>query len=77
MQRNNNLQHYAEMPAPKRRKAGKRIQISVQKLIEHRQVKIKNHTKDVDLSLLKHLKDFSGKNINVGFLLPICSISHK
>lgn len=65
MQRNNNLQHYAEMPAPKQRKAGKRIQISVQKLVEQRQVKIKSHTKDVDLSLLKHLKDFSGKNINV------------
>lgn len=65
MQRNNNLQHYAEMPAPKQRKTGKRIQISVQKLVEQRQVKIKSHTKDVDLSLLKHLKDFSGKNINV------------
>ncbi len=65
MQRNNNLQHYAEMPAMKQRKIGKRVQISVQKLVELRQIKIKNHTKDVDLSLLKHLKDFSGKNINV------------
>ena len=65
MQRNNNLQYYAEMPALKQGKTGKRIQISVQKLVEQRQVKIKSHTKDVDLSLLKHLKDFSGKNINV------------
>ncbi|MBO7200301.1 MAG: site-specific integrase [Bacteroidales bacterium] len=65
MYTNNCLQRRNEMPAVKERKTHKRNQISVQGLIELRQTKIKNHTADVDLSLLKHLKNFYGKDIKV------------
>ena len=65
MQRNLNLQRHAAMPATKQKNVHKHTLISVQKLVELRQTKIKNHTQDVDLSLLKHLKNFSGKDINI------------
>ena len=61
MYTNNCLQCRNEMPAVKERKTHKRNQISVQGLIELRQTKIKNHTADVDLSLLKHLNFFMEK----------------
>ena len=48
----------------KPRNARKHNQISIQELVQLRQTKIKNHTQDVDLSLLKHLKAFAGKEVN-------------
>ena len=53
-----------EILATKQRKVRNHKQIPLHKLIELRQSKIKNHTKDVDLSLLKHLKTFAGKELN-------------
>ena len=47
----------------KPRNARKHNQISIQELVQLRQAKIKNHTQDVDLSLLKHLKTFAGKDV--------------
>lgn len=64
MQQSDCLQCHASMPATKQRNTCKRTQISVQKLVQLRQTKIKNHTQDVDLSLLKHLKAFAGKEVN-------------
>ena len=64
MQQSDCLQRHAAMPATRQRNTCKRTQISVQKLVQLRQTKIKNHTQDVDLSLLKHLKAFAGKEVN-------------
>ena len=65
MQQSDCLQRHAAMPATRQRNTCKRTQISVQKLVELRQIKIKSHTSEVDLSLMKHLKNFSGKDINI------------
>lgn len=61
MERNCSLQ---KILAIKQRNTLKRTQISIHKLVQLRQEKIKNHTQDVDLSLLKHLKTFAGKEVN-------------
>ena len=65
MQQSDCLQRHAAMPATRQRNTCKRTLISVQKLVELRQIKIKSHTSEVDLSLMKHLKNFSGKDINI------------
>ena len=64
MEMNSCPQKSIEILATKQKNARNHKQISVHKLIELRQSKIKNHTKDVDLSLLKHLKTFAGKELN-------------
>ena len=61
MEINKYLKNHLETTTKKLKRTSKSKPISVQKLVEIRLPKIKSA--DVDLSLLKHLKTFSGKDI--------------